>query len=224
MRSTLLLAATALLQLVSSHNLISNAVGDAGGKGIAFGVSSPTSNSQSDTTTFRGSNNKFGSTQKGAINPAAQLAAAQQIAGSNTLPQVEGQITLTLHQINADGAGPMSCSIDTAAAGTFEGTTVATDVPGKNGRSNAADQDFPLVVDVPAGTVCTGTLGTVKNVCLVKCQNPAGPFGGVVAFQMASGAAGAAGAAVAAGGAKGGNAANANGSGKKQGRWVAVEW
>ncbi|KAB5580719.1 hypothetical protein GE09DRAFT_1213160 [Coniochaeta sp. 2T2.1] len=222
MRSTLLLAATALLQLVSSHNLISNAIGDAGGKGIAFGVSSPTSNSQSDTTTFRSNNNnKFGSTQKGAIDPAAQLAAAQKIAG-NTLPQIESRITLTLRQINADGAGPMSCSIDTAAAGSFEGTTVATDVPGKNGRSNAADKDFPLVVDVPAGTVCTGTLGTVKDVCLVKCQNPAGPFGGVVAFQMASGAAG--GATAAAGGAKGGNAANANNSGKKQGRWVAVKW
>lgn len=76
-----------------------------------------------------------------------------------------------------------------------------------------------------AGTACTGTLGTVKNVCLVKCQNPAGPFGGVVPFQIASGAgaaaaaggAGGAAAGAAAGGAKGNNA-----GAKKQGRWVSV--
>lgn len=166
----MVMAATAVLSVVSGHNLIkyaappnpysipltsqsnhpplanpfssySNAVGDQGGKALAFGVSAATSNSQSDTTTFK-AGTKFGATQKGAVDPAAQLAAVQKIAG-NTLPQVASQITLTLHQINGDGAGPMACSIDTAAAGTFAvSATVATDVPGNNGNSGASNQDF----------------------------------------------------------------------------------
>ncbi|KAJ9155922.1 hypothetical protein NKR19_g4345, partial [Coniochaeta hoffmannii] len=198
----------------------------AGGAALAFGVSSPTSNSQSDTTTFK--TGKFGSTQQGAVDPAAQLAAVQEIAGG-TLPQVQRQITLNLHQINGDGAGPMACSVDTAASGAFEDAVVATNVPGNNGNSGASNQDFPLVVNVATGTVCTGTLGTVKNVCLVKCQNPAGPFGGVVPFQMASGGGGGGAAAGAAKGAKGASKANngakgANADGKKQGRWIAVDF
>lgn len=48
----------------------------------------------------------------------------------------------------------------------------------------------PFAVQVPAGTTCSGTVGTMTNVCLMKVANanPAGPFGGVIAFQM-SGAA-----------------------------------
>jgi hypothetical protein len=46
------------------------------------------------------------------------------------------------------------------------------------------NESQPLVVDVGAGTKCTGTVGGVKNVCLMKCQNPVGPFGGVVPFQV----------------------------------------
>lgn len=85
------------------------------------------------------------------------------------------------------------------------------------------------MVNVATGTVCTGTLGTVKNVCLVKCQNPAGPFGGVVPFQMASGGGGGGAAAGSAKGAKGAPKANngakgANADGKKQGRWIAVDF
>ncbi|EPE05949.1 gas1-like protein [Ophiostoma piceae UAMH 11346] len=50
------------------------------------------------------------------------------------------------------------------------------------------NKDFPVAIAVPAGTTCTGTVGTQQNVCLAKIanSNPAGPFGGVVAFQMVS--------------------------------------
>jgi hypothetical protein len=43
---------------------------------------------------------------------------------------------------------------------------------------------------VPSGTTCTGTIDDQKNVCLVKIanENDNGPFGGVVAIQMASAA------------------------------------
>lgn len=57
----------------------------------------------------------------------------------------------------------------------------------------------PFAVQVPAGTTCTGTVGTMTNVCLMKVANanPAGPFGGVIAFQMANSASNSSTAAVA---------------------------
>lgn len=109
----------------------------------------------------------------------------------NTLPQVStgGTVTMNLHQVNADGAGPMTCSVDPTAGGDkFEDMTITTNVPGNNGRSNAANADFPLVAKMPAGVSCTGTVAGVQNVCMVKCQNPSGPFGGTVAVQTGNGA------------------------------------
>ncbi|TVY81087.1 hypothetical protein LSUE1_G005440 [Lachnellula suecica] len=47
----------------------------------------------------------------------------------------------------------------------------------------------PFTVQIPAGTTCSGTMAGMSNVCLVKMANPnpAGPFGGVFAMQIASG-------------------------------------
>lgn len=73
---------------------------------------------------------------------------------------------MTLHQINADGAGPMTCAVSADATGaTFTAMTITTNVPGTNGKSTAANQDFPLVASIPAGTACTGTVGTLTGVC-----------------------------------------------------------
>jgi hypothetical protein len=64
--------------------------------------------------------------------------------------------------------------------------------------ANAIPQ--PFTVQIPAGTSCSGTVSGMSNVCLVKMANPnpAGPFGGVFAMQMASGSGTAASAAPAA--------------------------
>ena len=106
---------------------------------------------------------------------------------------------MTLHQVNGDGAGPMACSVDPTAQGNnFQDMTISTNVPGNNGKSGAANQDFPLVAQMPTGVACTGTVAGQNNLCMIKCQNPAGPFGGVVAVQ--SGGAGG----------KGGNSAGGN--------------
>jgi hypothetical protein len=123
----------------------------------------------------------------------------------NTIPQVSaaaGVVTMTFHQVNGDGAGPISCSVSADGTGAaFTPMKVTTDVPGNNGNSGAANTDFPLVAAIPAGTTCTGTIGTTTNVCLVKCANPSGPFGGTVPVQqIAGGAAAAAGGAQAAAG------------------------
>lgn len=60
---------------------------------------------------------------------------------------------------------------------------------GLSKRANNVDIDYPIAVAIPAGTTCQGTAGTESNVCFVKIanSNPAGPFGGVIAFQMVKG-------------------------------------
>jgi Egh16-like virulence factor len=54
-------------------------------------------------------------------------------------------------------------------------------------RAKNVNEDFPFAATIPAGTTCSGTVAGQSNVCLVKIVNPsgAGPFGGVVAIQMA---------------------------------------
>lgn len=54
-------------------------------------------------------------------------------------------------------------------------------------RARNVNEDYPFSATIPAGTKCTGTVAGQENVCLVKIVNPsgAGPFGGVVAIQMA---------------------------------------
>jgi hypothetical protein len=60
-------------------------------------------------------------------------------------------------------------------------------------RAKNVNEDFPFAATIPAGTTCSGTVAGQSNVCLVKIVNPsgAGPFGGVVAIQMAGAGAGA---------------------------------
>jgi hypothetical protein len=55
-------------------------------------------------------------------------------------------------------------------------------------RASNVNEDYPIAVTIPAGTTCSGTVGGQTGVCMVKLANPsgAGPFGGVVAIQMAS--------------------------------------
>ena len=93
-----------------------------------------------------------------------------------------GVLTMTMHQVNGDGAGPYSC--DWSADGkTFTPMEVTTNVPGENSRSRARAQDFPLVANVPNGAATA--LGPNNNQALVRCRNAAraGPFGACVLVQ-----------------------------------------
>ncbi|KAH8110391.1 hypothetical protein DFH11DRAFT_1514409 [Phellopilus nigrolimitatus] len=99
----------------------------------------------------------------------------------------DGTVSMTLHQVNADGAGPYTCEVSTDATGAnFAAMTVTTNVPGKNSLSTAKATDFPLVAQMPAGATCTG--GANGNACLVRCRNSAiaGPFGGCAAGTFSS--------------------------------------
>lgn len=74
-------------------------------------------------------------------------------ASSAGLPSAsaDGTVTMTIHQVNGDGAGPYECGVSTDASGkTFAAMKVLTNVPGQNSRSNAKATDFPLIAQMPA--------------------------------------------------------------------------
>ncbi|CAG8952721.1 hypothetical protein HYFRA_00008965 [Hymenoscyphus fraxineus] len=57
-------------------------------------------------------------------------------------------------------------------------------------RAGNVDTDNPFLIKIPADTKCTGAVDGMTNVCMAKIanENNAGPFGGVVMFQIAEGA------------------------------------
>jgi hypothetical protein len=130
---TLLAAA----RLAAAHSAIINAVGDAGGSGMALGVDTSTPRDgtrrnpfQQDSTRFRGdAADTVGETLAGGDN---QLEAGTQAILAETgdsLPQVTpgGELQMTLHQVNSDGAGPYTCMIN--ADGTAQTWYVLSPVP-----------------------------------------------------------------------------------------------
>ncbi|RDW58317.1 hypothetical protein BP5796_12247 [Coleophoma crateriformis] len=172
-----------------------------------------------DTTVFNSkaaASDGLGKTKAGP-NTLAGMSAVMAQSG-NTLAQVTpgGSLTGTVHIVTTDGAGPYSAIVDPTGTGAFSTGTkldVTTQVPGTKGniaapkqrglitrtlvnlgivkRASNVNEDYPIAIAVPAGTTCSGSVGGQSNVCLVKIVNPsgAGPFGGVVAMQMAGGAA-----------------------------------
>jgi hypothetical protein len=186
--------------LVAGHGAIIGATGDAGGKGSAIGVDPSTPRDgtgrnpfQQDSTRFRGDTaDACGETLGGGANAVeAGTAQVMQLNGG-TLPQVSagGQVMMTVHQVNSDGAGPYKCMIDATGTGTnWQPITVTQNLEGSaRGRNRDTQmQDLPLTAAIPAGQTCTGTVAGQSNVCMVRCENPAraGPFGGCVPVQMA---------------------------------------
>lgn len=108
------------------------------------------------------------------------------------LPTVgdDGIVKMVYRQVNQDGAGPFTASIDSTSGGyepdAFKDAAVMHNVPGVgiSGLSIATNTDFPVQVQVPEGTVCQGKVGGAENVCIVRLRNGAfaGPFGGAAAF------------------------------------------
>ncbi|CZR65209.1 probable gEgh 16 protein [Phialocephala subalpina] len=168
-----------------------------------------------DTTVFNSkaaASDGLGKTKAGA-NTLAGMSAVMAQSGT-TLAQASpgGSISGTVHIVTTDGAGPYTAIVDPTGTGAFStGTKLAVtqQVPGKNGniaapkqrsliarslvamgivkRASNVNEDYPFAATIPAGTTCTGTVGGQSGVCLVKIVNPsnAGPFGGVIAMQMA---------------------------------------
>lgn len=192
-----LFAGLAMAQLAAGHGAIVKAVGDMGGKGTALGIDASTPRDgatrnpfQADSTRFKNNNvDACGETLGGGPNePTEQV--TKMVKESNSMPMISqgGMVMMTLHQVNGDGAGPYKCMIDSTGTGTGGWTDmkVTTNVPGKNSRSRAKAEDFPLVAKVAEDQTCTGSMGGMDNVCMVRCNNEAnaGPFGGCVPVQM----------------------------------------
>lgn len=122
----------------------------------------------------------------------AAVKAATGAAASSGLPTTsdDGTLTMTFHQVNQDGAGPLTAAVDGTSGGTdpaaFKTAQVTTNVPGIGigGLSAATTMDFPVAVQMPAGMTCQGSVGGAEGVCVARLQNSAlaGPFGGSVAF------------------------------------------
>jgi len=179
----------------NAHGVLTAISGANGVTAQGFGViaSTPRTGStpnpfEQDTSVIRqneiqsGKTGVCGRTKAGGDNDVTtQLNAA--VASGLPSAAADGTVTMTLHQVNGDGAGPYNCVVSTDATGSsFIAMTVTTNVPGENSRSNAKATDFPLVAQLPPGTSCTG--GANGDACLVRCTNSAqaGPFGGCAAI------------------------------------------
>lgn len=66
-------------------------------------------------------------------------------------------VAVTIHQVNADGAGPYECDLDESSnVGAFTKLQVSNNVPGENGLSDAKFKDFTINVQMPDNLNCTG--------------------------------------------------------------------
>ncbi|KAI9190075.1 hypothetical protein H9P43_001508 [Blastocladiella emersonii ATCC 22665] len=215
----------ALVASVHSHGAIIGAKGINNVEGRALGVKMTTPRDgtgrnpfQQDASIIRDGEiadggSPCGRTLGGGNNDIASGMSAMK-AELGGLPMVApGQpLTLTVHQINADGAGPYTCDISTTASGTdFQPLQVMQNLPGQRGRNRATNTTpQPLMVMIPQNAQCTG--GADGNACIVRCRNPAnaGPFGGCIPVMMASANDGAGAGAGAGAGGNGNNAARGN--------------
>ncbi|KAL4263485.1 hypothetical protein AB1N83_006171 [Pleurotus pulmonarius] len=179
---------------VSAHGVITEVFGANGISSTGFGVVATTPRDGSTRIPFQldssiirdleidnGSSDICGRTLGGGVNVVQAMLADASASG---LPAVfaDGSVQMTLHQVNADGAGPYTCVVSADATGQdFVSMAITTQVPGRNSQSNAKATPFPLVAQMPSGIICTG--GPNGDACLVRCRNAAiaGPFGGCVA-------------------------------------------
>jgi hypothetical protein len=135
-------------------------------------------------------------TPAGTKETAVQAAAGQGATQGMPTSADDGTVTMTFHQVNQDGAGPLTAMVDGTSGGTdataFKTATVTQNVPGIGigGLSAATTMDFPVAIQMPAGMTCSGSVAGASNVCVAKLQNAAlaGPFGGSVAFTQSAAA------------------------------------
>ena len=110
-------------------------------------------------------------------------------AGRMTTVQSGSNLKVTIHQVNADGAGPFECDMDETsnAVTTFTPLKVTNNVPGTFGLSQEKEKEFTINVQMPENFNCIGA--STGNICTIRCRNNAvaGPFGGCFAVQQTDG-------------------------------------
>ncbi|KAJ9500497.1 hypothetical protein H2202_004292 [Exophiala xenobiotica] len=197
-KTFVVLGLLAITDFVAGHGCIIAATGDAGGNGTALGIDPSTPRDgtkkkpfEQDTTRFAGAQaDTFGETAEVGNNDPETGTTAILAQNGGVLPQVSpgGEVQMTLHQVNADGAGPYTCMINADGTGTTwtqVGTRLADVIMSltKADGSHTASAGPPWSIFV---WLDDQFLAGQDNVCMVRCQNPAlaGPFGGVVPVQM----------------------------------------
>ncbi|KAI1282886.1 hypothetical protein F5Y07DRAFT_386121 [Xylaria sp. FL0933] len=201
MQSSILLSLATLLASVDAHGVILGAQGLKGSPAsVGFKVNSQIprnctsiSPCQQDTTLIRDAEisanivNECGRTELDGNIDIGENTENALAAGAVTQVKAGSTVDVTIHQVNADGAGPYTC--DVIAQGnngviTFPNVSVADNVPGVNGFSQAKEEDFTIKVTMPTNLNCTGS--SAGNVCTVRCRNNAlaGPFGGCFPVQQ----------------------------------------
>ncbi|KAJ7357190.1 hypothetical protein DFH08DRAFT_851283 [Mycena albidolilacea] len=209
------ISSSALLH-VQAHGTITGVTGANGVQAAGFGIiaSTPRDGSspkpfEQDTSVIRnkdiasGKTGACGKTAAGGNNDvAAQLAAASQ-AGLPTAAD-DGSVTMTLHQVNQDGAGRLpSPSKFPESSGFRSQRPPISRSPLRSPRTPLnSSTDFLGLIILYSGMACTA--GPNGDACIMRCRNPAlaGPFGSCVAVAQG-------GAAASAGNATAGTAAAA---------------
>lgn len=172
---SLLIAASSVV----GHGVVTKIEGANGKTGVGFGVTDVTGKKLrlfNQASRFLGPKNRsvcgFQKLDgKNETRVKKKLNLAKAIKAGLPSADAEGNIKITIFQVNADGAGPYNCKIRANSSivgkGTFKPMKTIKDVPGVNGSSKARNTAFPLVIQIPAGVKCTGE----GNSCLIKCKN-----------------------------------------------------
>ncbi|PSR97210.1 hypothetical protein BD289DRAFT_362712 [Coniella lustricola] len=199
MSSLRILSLAALAAFAHGHSQIVAAYGDSG-MSVGFMVEELARNCtsispcQQDATLIRDAEiasnvvNECGRTEISGNIDVGENSENALAAGQVTKVASGSTITMTIHQVNADGAGPYTCDLDptgnTLGATGQTALVVTNNVPGANGFSQAKTQDFNMTITMPTNLNCTG--GSTGNLCTVRCRNNAlaGPFGGCIAVQQ----------------------------------------
>lgn len=87
-------------------------------------------------------------------------------AGAVTQVKAGTRMTVTIHQVNADGAGPFACDLVSAGNnGVISANlSIEDNVPGSNGFSQAKAVDFNMTVIMPdTFPNCTGCTYLMKQ-------------------------------------------------------------
>ncbi|KAF1962550.1 hypothetical protein CC80DRAFT_162731 [Byssothecium circinans] len=169
--SSFLLALAATISAVSAHGAILKAVGDSGAsQGFLVDQTlarncTTISPCQQDSVIIRDAEitqnivNECGRTEINGNIDVGEQTENELAAGRMT--QVSGGTVMkvTIHQVNADGAGPYECDLDqtsNAGPGGNIPLKVTNNIPGENGISQAKEQDFTINVELPQNLNCIG--------------------------------------------------------------------
>ncbi|KAF2125507.1 hypothetical protein P153DRAFT_348739 [Dothidotthia symphoricarpi CBS 119687] len=199
--SSPIFALAALISIAHSHGVLLSAVGDSG-ESQGFLVNpelarncTTISPCQQDSTIIRDSEIKQNIVNAcGRTEIAGNIDIGEQTENELAVKRVTkvsggSVLAVTIHQVNADGAGPYECDMDETSNATTDFTplTVSNNIPGANGLSQAKEQDFVINVQMPDKFNCIGA--STGNICTVRCRNAAvaGPFGGCFAVQQTDG-------------------------------------